>query len=60
VRDFIYDHTPLLQMMVGDSAPARILSQLAEIDRVEQRRTAAAMRREVGRPTASCPDVHSK
>lgn len=43
VRDFIYDHTPLLQKIVGDASPAHILSQLEEIDRVEQRRTTTGM-----------------
>lgn len=35
VRDFIFDHTPLLQKMVGDVMPRHILSQLAEIEDAE-------------------------
>lgn len=35
VRDFIFDHTPLLQKMVGDAMPSHILSQLAEIEDAE-------------------------
>ncbi len=41
-RDLIFDHTPLLQKVIGDQMPADILSQLDEIDKVEQRRAAAA------------------
>jgi hypothetical protein len=37
VRDFILDHTPLLQKTVGEKSPREILQQLAEIDTVEQR-----------------------
>ncbi|MBB3859524.1 2-polyprenyl-6-methoxyphenol hydroxylase-like FAD-dependent oxidoreductase [Novosphingobium hassiacum] len=32
VRDFVFDHTPFLQKMVGDEMPKHILSQLAEIE----------------------------
>lgn len=32
LRDFIFDHTPFLQKMVGDDMPRHILSQLAEIE----------------------------
>jgi len=32
LRDVIFDHTPFLQRMVGDSMPGHILSQLAEIE----------------------------
>lgn len=35
IRDFILDHTPMLQKQVGEKSPAEILDQLAEIDRVE-------------------------
>src|SRR3954447_4720020 len=38
VRDLIYDHTPLLQKVVGEATPGHILAQLAEIDAVEQAR----------------------
>ncbi len=41
VRDLVYDHTPLLQKVIGDATPAHILAQLAEIDAVEARRRAA-------------------
>lgn len=37
LRDLILDHTPLLQKVVGESSPAEIVSQLAEIDRAEAR-----------------------
>src|SRR5213075_104834 len=40
LRDLVYDHTPLLQKVVGDATPAQILSQLDEIDEVERRRAA--------------------
>ena len=40
LRDLVYDHTPLLQKLVGDDTPKHILSQLAEIDTVEARRPA--------------------
>ena len=32
LRDLVYDHTPLLQKIVGDATPAQILSQLDEIE----------------------------
>lgn len=32
IRDAIFDHTPLLQKIVGDVMPKHILSQLAEIE----------------------------
>lgn len=32
IRDWIFDHTPFLQKMVGDEMPKHILSQLAEIE----------------------------
>jgi 6-hydroxynicotinate 3-monooxygenase len=31
LRDFVFDHTPLLQKIVGDATPAHILLQLEEI-----------------------------
>lgn len=37
VRDAIFDHTPLLQKMIGDSNPQEILGQLGEIDEAEKR-----------------------
>ncbi len=42
VRDAILDHTPLLQKVVGESAPGEIVKQLAEIDAAEQRFAALA------------------
>ncbi|HWH95125.1 MAG TPA: NAD(P)/FAD-dependent oxidoreductase [Baekduia sp.] len=41
LRDLVYDHTPMLQKVVGDATPAHILSQLDEIDQVEAARPAA-------------------
>ena len=38
LRDLIYDHTPLLQKVIGEATPGQILSQLQEIDEVERRR----------------------
>ena len=38
LRDLVYDHTPLLQKVIGDDTPKHILSQLAEIDEAERRR----------------------
>ncbi|WCB93289.1 6-hydroxynicotinate 3-monooxygenase [Baekduia alba] len=38
LRDLVYDHTPMLQKVVGDATPDHILSQLAEIDQVEAAR----------------------
>lgn len=32
LRDLVYDHTPMLQKLVGDAMPQQILSQLAEIE----------------------------
>jgi 6-hydroxynicotinate 3-monooxygenase len=32
VRDFIFDHTPFLQKVVGDDTPGHILKQLQEIE----------------------------
>lgn len=32
LRDWVFDHTPFLQKMVGDDMPVHILSQLAEIE----------------------------
>jgi 6-hydroxynicotinate 3-monooxygenase len=40
-RDFVFDHTPLLQKVIGEATPDQILSQLAEIDDVEAQRSAA-------------------
>jgi 6-hydroxynicotinate 3-monooxygenase len=39
-RDFVFDHTPLLQKVIGEATPGQILSQLAEIDKVEAARAA--------------------
>src|SRR4051794_2259146 len=49
LRDLVYDHTPMLQKVVGDATPDHILSQLAEIDQVEAARPAAPV------STASSP-----
>ncbi len=38
VRDLVFDHTPLLQKVIGEATPGQILSQLDEIDAVEARR----------------------
>lgn len=35
LRDVVFDHTPLLQKVIGDSNPKEIVSQLDDIDRVE-------------------------
>ena len=32
LRDFVFDHTPFLQKMIGEQTPKHILSQLAEIE----------------------------
>ena len=40
LRDLVYDHTPLLQKVIGDDTPKHILSQLAEIDEAERKRPA--------------------
>lgn len=37
-RDFVFDHTPLLQKVIGEATPGQILSQLGEIDEAEARR----------------------
>jgi hypothetical protein len=37
VRDFVLDHTPLLQKTVGEKSPQEILQQLDEIDTIEAR-----------------------
>lgn len=42
VRDAVFDHTPLLQKVIGEATPGQILSQLSEIDAVEARRSAGA------------------
>lgn len=36
LRDTILDRTPLLQKVVGESSPAEIVGQIAEIDRAEE------------------------
>jgi len=40
LRDLVYDHTPLLQKVIGEATPKHILKQLAEIDAVEAARPA--------------------
>ena len=42
LRDLVFDHTPLLQKVIGDAMPAQILSQLDEIDAVERRRASVS------------------
>ncbi len=42
VRDLIFDHTPLLQKVIGEATPGQILSQLEEIDKVEATRRVVA------------------
>jgi 2-polyprenyl-6-methoxyphenol hydroxylase-like FAD-dependent oxidoreductase len=37
VRDTIFDHTPFLQKVIGESTPGEILKQLDEIDETEGR-----------------------
>lgn len=32
LRDLVFDHTPLLQKVVGDQMPSDIVAQLAEIE----------------------------
>jgi 2-polyprenyl-6-methoxyphenol hydroxylase-like FAD-dependent oxidoreductase len=32
LRDFVFDHTPFLQKIIGDATPGHILKQLQEID----------------------------
>ena len=39
--DLVFDHTPLLQKMIGEATPGQILSQLDEIDAIGVRRAAA-------------------
>ena len=53
LRDLVYDHTPLLQKVIGDDTPKHILSQLAEIDEAERR--AAGAGRELSRQAGSGP-----
>jgi len=36
VRDLVFDHTPILQKVVGDATPGEILKQINEIDRAEE------------------------
>lgn len=43
IRDFVYDHTPLLQKVVGDATPGHILAQLKEIDDAEAARPLSAV-----------------
>ena len=52
VRDLIFDHTPLLQKVIGEATPGQILSQLEEIDKVEATRgvVAAAGARDATEP----------
>jgi hypothetical protein len=40
VRDTVFDHTPFLQKVIGESTPGEILKQLDEID--ERLRPASA------------------
>jgi 2-polyprenyl-6-methoxyphenol hydroxylase-like FAD-dependent oxidoreductase len=40
VRDLVFDHTPILQKVIGDATPGEILKQIDEIDRAEERFTA--------------------
>jgi 2-polyprenyl-6-methoxyphenol hydroxylase-like FAD-dependent oxidoreductase len=35
IRDFVFDHTPMLQKVIGDATPGEILKQLDEIDQIE-------------------------
>jgi 2-polyprenyl-6-methoxyphenol hydroxylase-like FAD-dependent oxidoreductase len=37
LRDSIFDHTPFLQKVIGESTPGEILKQLSEIDETEKR-----------------------
>ena len=39
LRDLVFDHTPLLQKVIGDQMPGDILAQLAEIEDPEPART---------------------
>lgn len=36
VRDLVFDHTPFLQKVIGESTPGEILKQLDEIDETEE------------------------
>jgi 2-polyprenyl-6-methoxyphenol hydroxylase-like FAD-dependent oxidoreductase len=36
-RDAVFDHTPFLQKVIGESTPGEILKQLDEIDTAERR-----------------------
>lgn len=36
LRDFVFDHTPMLQKVIGDASPAEIVAQLDDIDAVER------------------------
>ena len=36
LRDTVFDHTPFLQKVIGESTPGEILKQLDEIDAAEQ------------------------
>ena len=45
LRDLVYDHTPLLQKVIGDETPASIVAQLDEIDAMEARLAAAGVTR---------------
>jgi 2-polyprenyl-6-methoxyphenol hydroxylase-like FAD-dependent oxidoreductase len=38
LRDLVFDHSPLLQKVIGDQMPSDILSQLDEIEAAEARR----------------------
>jgi 6-hydroxynicotinate 3-monooxygenase len=40
VRDLIFDHTPLLQKVIGEATPDQIMAQLVEIDLAEAGRSA--------------------
>ena len=37
VRDFVFDHTPFLQKVVGERSPGEIIEQIAAIDAAERR-----------------------
>jgi hypothetical protein len=37
VRDAVFDRTPFLQKVIGESTPGEILKQLHEIDETEDR-----------------------
>jgi 6-hydroxynicotinate 3-monooxygenase len=45
VRDLVYDHTPLLQRVIGDDTPKHILGQLAEVEAVERGRRGVTVHR---------------